>query len=90
VLTYMQFPAAHWRKIHSTNPLERLNREIARRVDVVGIFPNPQAALRLIRAILQEQQHEWLVERRYFSMKSMERLYEGERLAETTLELTNG
>jgi len=90
VLTYMQFPAEHWRKIHSTNPLERLNREIARRVDVVGIFPNPQAALRLIGAILQEQQDEWLVERRYFSMKSMEKLYEGERLAETTLELTNG
>ncbi|PZN00978.1 MAG: IS256 family transposase, partial [Bacillota bacterium] len=49
-----------------------------------------QAALRLIGAILQEQQDEWLVERRYFSMKSMEKLYEGERLAEMTLELTNG
>lgn len=61
MLTYMQFPVEHWRKIHSTNPLERLNREIARRVEVVGIFPNPQAALRLIGAVLQEQQDEWMV-----------------------------
>lgn len=85
----MQFPVEHWRKIHSTNPLERLNREIARRVEVVGIFPNPQAALRLIGAVFQEQQDEWMVQRRYFSMKYMEKLYDYERLAGTTLELTN-
>jgi len=46
VLTYMHFPPEHWRQIHSTNPLERLNRELAGRFEVVGIFPNPQAVLR--------------------------------------------
>lgn len=74
VLTYMSFPQAHWRQIRSTNPLERLNREIRRRTDVVGIFPNDSATLRLIGMILVEQNDEWAVGRRYFSLASMELL----------------
>jgi len=74
VLAYMAFPREHWQKIHSTNPLERLMREIGRRVDVVGIFPNAAAALRLIGAVLQEQEDEWRVQRRYLSMQSMAKL----------------
>src|SRR5690606_41627030 len=74
VLAYMAFPREHWQKIHSTNPLERLMREIGRRVDVVGIFPNAAAALRLIGAVLQEQEDEWRVERGYLSMQSMAKL----------------
>lgn len=72
VLAFMDFPEKHWRKIHSTNPLERLNREIRRRTDVVGIFPNPKSALRLIGMLLVEQNDEWMVNRRYFSLESME------------------
>lgn len=75
VLSYMAFPPGHWRRIHSTNPLERLLRELGRRCDVVGIFPNSQAALRLIGAVLEEQQDEWEAGRRYFSQASMAALY---------------
>ena len=75
VLAYMAFPPGHWRRIHSTNPLERLLREVGRRCDVVGIFPNPQAALRLIGAVLVEQQDEWEAGRHYFSSASMAALY---------------
>jgi transposase-like protein len=71
VLAYMNFPASHWSKICSTNPLERLNREIARRTDVVSIFPNRSSLLRLTTAYLQEQDEEWLTERRYMSLGSM-------------------
>lgn len=72
VLAFMAFPETHWRQIHSTNPLERLNREIRRRTDVVGIFPNDNAALRLIGMLLIEQHEEWLAsDRRYFSQESM-------------------
>ena len=70
-LTYMTFPDKHRRQIHSTNPLERLNREIKRRAAVVGIFPNNASALRLITMILAEQHDEWAVGRRYFSLESM-------------------
>jgi putative transposase len=72
LLAYMTFPAAHWRPIYSTNPLARLNREIGRRADVVGIFPHRAAALRLSGAVLMEQSDEWAAApRRYFSQESM-------------------
>ena len=74
VLTYMAFPLEHWRQIHSINPLERLLREIGWRTDVVGIFPNADAALRLIGAVLLEQHEEWMASRRYFSQESMAKL----------------
>ena len=65
LLAFYQFPAAHWPKLRSTNPLERVNREIGRRTDAVGIFPNDASALRLAGALLIEQNDEWLVNRRY-------------------------
>jgi putative transposase len=72
VLAYMGFPADHWPKIHSTNGLERLNGEIKRRTDVVGIFPNDEAIVRLVGAILLEQNDEWAVQRaRYMTLETM-------------------
>lgn len=88
VLAYMDFPAEHRRQLHSTNPLERLNREIGRRTDVVGIFPNASALLRLAGAVLQEQHDEWTAAtRRYFSQESMSKLYQTGNDAVQSLEL---
>jgi putative transposase len=71
VLTYMDYPKEHWAQIASTNPLERLNKEIKRRADVVGIFPNDDAIVRLVGALMLEQSDEWAVSRRYFSLESL-------------------
>ena len=71
LIGFYAFPREHWTKIRSTNPLERVNKEIGRRSDVVGIFPNDQAVIRLAGALLLEQNDEWLVQRRYLSAESM-------------------
>jgi len=74
VLAYMDFPKAHWLQIHSTNPLERLNAEIKRRTNVVGIFPNDRAVTRLVGAMLLEQSDEWTLQRRYMQLEGLQAL----------------
>ncbi|QRM36063.1 IS256 family transposase [Microvirga sp. VF16] len=74
VLVYMSFPREHSGQIASTNPLERLNGEIKRRADVVGIFPNDRAVIRLVGALMLEQNDEWAVSRRYMSLESLSAL----------------
>jgi len=72
LLAYMSFPAAHRTKLHSTNPIERLNGEIKRRTEVVGIFPNQAAIVRFVGAILLEQNDEWAVQRaRYMTLETI-------------------
>jgi len=71
LIAFYAFPREHWTKLRSTNPLERVNKEIGRRSNVVGIFPNDQAVIRLAGALLLEQNDEWLVQRRYLSAESM-------------------
>ena len=74
VLSYLDFPEPHRSKLHSTNPLERLNKEVKRRADVVGIFPNEASIVRLIGAVLLEQNDEWQLQQRYMQVEVMAEL----------------
>lgn len=80
ILAYMAFPAEFWTRIYSTNPLERLNKEVKRRTNVVGVFPDGGSVTRLVGAVLVEISDEWQVGRRYFSLETMARLIEPEPL----------
>jgi putative transposase len=71
ILAFHAFPGSHWRKLRSTNPLERFNKEIGRRTDVVGIFPNDRSLIRLAGMLCIEQNDEWLVGRGYLSAESI-------------------
>src|ERR671922_239829 len=76
ILAFYAFPSSHWRKLRSTNPLERFNKEIGRQTDVVGIFPDDRSLIRLAGMLCIEQNDEWLVGRRYLSAAAMEPLLE--------------
>ena len=90
LLAFYAFPVDHWPKLRSTNPLERVNREIGRRTDVVGIFPNDRSLIRLAASVVIEQNDEWLVGRRYLSNHSLEAVLDQEKDndREETRELT--
>jgi putative transposase len=79
LLAFYRFPGAHWPKLRSTNPLERVNREIGRRTDVVGIFPNDRALIRLATSVVIEQNDEWLVGHRYLSSHSLEAILDDDK-----------
>ncbi len=74
VLAYMAFPAAHRTKLHSVNTLERLNKEVKRRADVVGIFPSEASIIRLIGAVLLEANDEWQLQHRYMGVEALAEL----------------
>jgi len=74
VLAYMSLPRAHWTQIASTSPLERVNREVKRRSDVIGIFPNDDAIIRLVGALMLETNGEWAVARRCMSLETLGRV----------------
>jgi transposase-like protein len=80
VLAYMDFPKEHWPQIASTNPLERVNREIKRRSDLVGIFPNDAAIIRLVGALMLETNDEWAVARRYMSLETLAKVTDTETI----------
>ena len=80
VLAFMRFPKEHWKQIASTNPLERLNKEIKRRTHVIGIFPNDDSITRLVGALAAEQAEEWHVTRRYMSQESLRRVIQPDQI----------
>jgi putative transposase len=86
LIAFYAFPSEHWTKLRSTNPLERVNKEIGRRSDVVGIFPNDASVIRLAGALLSEQNDEWLVQRRYLSAESMALILAGTSGPENSLD----
>ena len=81
VLAYVAFPKEHWAQISSTNPLERVNKEIKRRADVIGIFPNTAAVIRLVGALMLEQNDEWAVSRRYMTLETIGALSDNPRIS---------
>ena len=90
VLAFTSFPRAHWTKVWSTNPLERVNKEVKRRARVVGIFPNEASVIRLVGAVLADMHDEWQAgDRRYLSEGSMALLYP-ERDTQPVAEITPG
>ncbi len=86
VLAFMAFPKEHWPQLASTNPLERLNKEIKRRSRVIGIFPNDAAIVRLVGTLLEEQTDEWQVTRRYMSQETLARVISPETESQALLE----
>jgi putative transposase len=84
LIAFYHLPPEHWTKLRSTNPLERVNKEIGRRCDVVGIFPNDASVIRLAGALLSEQNDEWLVQRRYLSVESMALILAARRFEDST------
>ena len=86
LIAFYAFPSEHWTKLRQTNPLERVNKEIGRRSDVIGIFPNDAAVIRLAGALLSEQNDEWLVQRRYLSAESMTLILAALRSEQSSLE----
>jgi transposase-like protein len=86
LLAFYAFPDDHWPRLRSTNPLERVNREIGRRTDVVGIFPNDRALLRLAASVVIEQNDEWLVGKRYLSNHTLQAVLNDQKEANTSEE----
>jgi putative transposase len=90
LLAFYGFPLTHWPKLRSTNPLERVNREIGRRTDVVGMSPNDRALIRLAASVIVEQNDEWLVGHRYLSAHSLDAILTDYRRDNTSEEGRGG